>query len=128
MISLSLKPPLFNLTDDVLTFNNDNVIQLPLKTYFNSKRKDNCTNSIKHFTFRVITSYFFILFKGTKTGKALKYVRNVFSKRKENRENVQDVILLITDGRAYDRVDQISKQIRDEGTEVSVLLLHIFLI
>ena len=66
-----------------------------------------------------------ILFKGTKTGKALKYVRNVFLKRKENRENVQDVILLITDGRAYDRVDQISKQIREKGTEVSVLLLQI---
>ena len=51
-------------------------------------------------------------------------MRNVFLKRKEKRENVQDVILLITDGRAYDRVDQISKQIRDEGTEVSVLLLQ----
>ena len=94
------------------------------KPAFLTKRRRNPT---RYLMFRVNTHIVILLFKGTKTGKALKYVRNVFLKRKENRENVQDVILLITDGRAYDRVDQISKQIRDEGTEVSVLLLQIVL-
>ena len=74
-----------------------------------------------------ILIYFLTLFEGTNTGKALKYARNVFTKRKENRENVQDVVLLITDGRAYDRVDHILKQIRDEGTEVSVQITLKFL-
>ena len=57
-------------------------------------------------------------FTGTKTGKALTYAREVLIKKQENRENVQDVVLLITDGNAYDEVQGPAKQLRDEGVEV----------
>jgi len=56
--------------------------------------------------------------KGTKTGKALTYVREVLIKKEENRENVQDVVLLITDGNAYDEVEGPAKKLRDDGVEV----------
>ena len=45
-------------------------------------------------------------------------MREVFIKKQENRENIQDVVLLITDGNAYDEVQGPAKQLRDEGVEV----------
>ena len=45
-------------------------------------------------------------------------MREVFIKKQENRENIQDVVLLITDGNAYDEVQSPAKQLRDEGVEV----------
>ena len=59
---------------------------------------------------------------GTKTGKALTYVREVLIKKQENRENIQDVVLLITDGNAYDEVAGPAKKLRDDGVEVRILL------
>ena len=57
-------------------------------------------------------------YAGTKTGKALTYVREVLIKKEENRENIQDVVLLITDGNAYDEVEGPAKKLKDDGVEV----------
>ena len=57
---------------------------------------------------------------GTFTGNALRFVRNtLFAERNGNRPGSQDVILLITDGRAQDDVETISRQLRDNGVLVS---------
>lgn len=55
---------------------------------------------------------------GTKTGRALKYVRENLLKRATNRLNITDVVLLLTDGRASDDVKTISKDLRDDGVEM----------
>ena len=55
---------------------------------------------------------------GTKTGKALNYVHDNLMKRSENREDVTDVVLLITDGTSYDDVTIPSEQLRSQNAEV----------
>jgi len=55
---------------------------------------------------------------GTMTGKALKYVHEKFLHQSDNRDEVTDVILLITDGRSQDQVGGISQKLRDDGVEV----------
>ena len=52
------------------------------------------------------------------TGKALKYVHEKFLHQSDNRDEVTDVILLITDGRSQDQVGGISQKLRDDGVEV----------
>ena len=49
-------------------------------------------------------------------------MREVLIKKQENRENIQDVVLLITDGNAYDEVAGPAKKLRDDGVEVRILL------
>jgi len=56
--------------------------------------------------------------RGTKTGKALNYVHDNLMKRSENREDVTDVVLLITDGTSYDDVTIPSEQLRSQNAEV----------
>ena len=53
------------------------------------------------------------------TGAALEYVHSSFLHQPENREEVTDVVLLITDGRSQDEVDQVSRRLRRDGVEVS---------
>ena len=38
--------------------------------------------------------------------------------KQENRENLQDVVLLITDGNVYDEVQGPAKTLRDDGVDV----------
>jgi len=59
--------------------------------------------------------------KGTKTGKALKYVRNKMLKKPENRPEITDVVLLVTDGHSQDDVDVISMMLRRQGVELFVV-------
>ena len=59
---------------------------------------------------------------GTKTGRALRYVKEVAMKKSFNRKDAKDVVLLITDGRAYDDVDVPAKHLRDAGVEVRIII------
>lgn len=56
--------------------------------------------------------------RNTYTGLALDYARTQFLKRSENRQNVPDVVLLMTDGRGEDNVARPAQALRSEGVEV----------
>ena len=43
-------------------------------------------------------------------------------KKSFNRKDAKDVVLLITDGRAYDDVDVPAKHLRDAGVEVRIII------
>jgi len=57
---------------------------------------------------------------GTKTGKAMKYVKDNMLQRAEIRKDKPQVVLLITDGIAQDRtlLNSVSSEIRQMGVEV----------
>jgi len=55
--------------------------------------------------------------RGTMTGAALEYVHSTFLHQPENREEITDVVLLITDGRSQDEVGEISRRLRKDGVE-----------
>jgi len=58
--------------------------------------------------------------KGTKTGKAMKYVKDYMLEKPEIRKYKPQVVLLITDGIAQDTIllNSISREIRQMGTEI----------
>lgn len=57
---------------------------------------------------------------GTNTGNAINYVVTQMMKRPGNRPDVEDMVLLITDGRSRDDVKEPSIKLRETGANVSV--------
>ena len=61
-------------------------------------------------------------FIGTRTGQALVYARdNYFLAENGNRPGVRNVLLVITDGRSQDDVEDIAKDLRAMGILVSIM-------
>ena len=58
-------------------------------------------------------------FSGTNTGNALKYVVDAMMASPGNRREVEDTVLLITDGRSRDDVTQPAATLRGTGADVN---------
>jgi len=60
--------------------------------------------------------------QGTMTGQAIDYVTDVLLKEENgNRQSVQDIVLIITDGASQDDVKEPSRRLRETGAEILVL-------
>merc|ERR1711881_322801 len=60
--------------------------------------------------------------KGTKTGQAIDHVTKVMLKKENgNRQSVQDIVLIITDGASQDDVIAPSQRLRNTGAQILVL-------
>ncbi|KAK1332010.1 hypothetical protein QTO34_007687 [Cnephaeus nilssonii] len=91
----------------MVQFTDDPRTEFKLNTY---KTKETLLDAIKH-----------ISYKGgnTKTGKAIKYVRDtLFNSESGTRKGIPRVIVVITDGRSQDDVNKISREMQSDGYSI----------
>ncbi|KAI4890693.1 hypothetical protein NFI96_033753 [Prochilodus magdalenae] len=55
---------------------------------------------------------------GTETGKALRSMRGLFKKAKETRTNVNQILIVITDGQSDDSVKEPAEALRNDGVSI----------
>lgn len=62
---------------------------------------------------------------GTLTGQALRHARNVLLRQRNgDRPDAPDYILVITDGKSFDSISTIARQLHRDGVRVGVTFIN----